>query len=306
MSPITLPAPGTGLTSGLTDEAAVGSGLSIPPGIESIIEYRGNYLNLRDWLDTYIISDIDGLSDPDVRDSREVNPAAHGETAFNSYYGGRTIALTGKIRAQSLNKMRDLQQGLRSMFGDISREYPLIFRAANPDQNVMLYCKKTQPIAMREVQADYTFQRDFLVTLRASNPRFIAVNTRFAQWIASGATATGLAVATCINDGNFSAQPQIQIAGPMTNPTITFVDQQTNAIIGRLIFTQAVPAGQTWMIDIAKRTVQDGTGATKFAALSVSSDWPEFVPGATLVQLDATGMTAGTSNLAFSWRNTWM
>src|SRR4051812_26030900 len=123
---ITLPEPSVGLTSGDPLLALPGTGQSSPPGVEAILEWRGAYLNNRNVIDTFIIDEIDGLGDADVRDSREVNPTSHGETPFSSLYGGRPIVLTGKIRAHTLWKMRDMQQGLRQLFVDLDNEYPLI------------------------------------------------------------------------------------------------------------------------------------------------------------------------------------
>ena len=110
-----------------------GSGKAGPRGIEAVIEYNGLYMNVRDWVDTYLVTTIGGLDDADVRDNREVNPGYHGETAFIGLYGGRTVTLTGKIITKTIFKLRDMQQGLRQAFSRIDREFPLIFRAPDPD-----------------------------------------------------------------------------------------------------------------------------------------------------------------------------
>jgi hypothetical protein len=168
------------------------AGTSVPGGIESVLEYNGIYLNVRDWIDTYLVTIIGGLDDADVRDTREVNPGFHGETAFPAYYGGRTITLTGKIIAHTLAKLRDMQRGLRQAFSEIDHELPLIFRTPDPDLDMMIMCKKSQPIQMTEEQRTANhFERAFLITLRASNPRFLSVSevynsTKFADVSAFG------------------------------------------------------------------------------------------------------------------------
>src|SRR3954449_8748285 len=109
---LSLSEPQYGLTMGDASGIVPGTGASGPPGVESVLEYNGSYLNVRDWIETYLVTAIDGLADADVRDARDVNPQQHGETYFDAFYGGRSVVLTGKIRAMTLAKLRDMQQGL--------------------------------------------------------------------------------------------------------------------------------------------------------------------------------------------------
>lgn len=209
MSVLTLPIVFVGPTTGLTGQPVVGSGASIPPGIEAVLEYRGSYFNIRGWEDTYLIFEMDGLSDADIRDNREANPGTHGETAFEAFYGGRTITLTGRIRAHRLDKLRDMQQGLRQVFSDVNVEYPLVFTAGDPANDVMIYCKKSQPIAMREVQSNFGLTRDFMLTLRASNPRILSRFTSFGQW--SGGTLEGFGTNATVTYTNDLVNPKAAI-----------------------------------------------------------------------------------------------
>jgi hypothetical protein len=165
-----------GLAVGSSREALPGSGKSGPAGIESVLEYNGAFLNVRNWIDTYLVTTIGGLDDADVRDSREVNPGYHGETAFKGYYGGRTITLSGKVYAHTLFKLRDMQQGLRQAFAQLDRELPLVFRTNDPNLDMMINCKKSQAIQMADEQRTANhFERPFQIILRASNPRFLSV-----------------------------------------------------------------------------------------------------------------------------------
>lgn len=69
--------------------------------------------------DRYVITGITGLSGPDIRDSRMVKPADHGEVAYDAYWGGRTITVSGTIEAGSMPQMqrmiRDLGGALTSL-----------------------------------------------------------------------------------------------------------------------------------------------------------------------------------------------
>lgn len=173
MSPIVLDPPIVGLAGGDPVLAAAGSGLAVPGGVENLIEYGGILFNNTNTVDKIRITEIGGLDDADVRDAREVNPAYHGETPFDAWYGGRTITLTGRIEAYTLEKLRDMQMALRQAFSELE-EKPLILRSWNGSRDVYLNCRKSAAIAMRETQGDFRFFRDFMVTLRASNPRWQA------------------------------------------------------------------------------------------------------------------------------------
>lgn len=172
---ISLPRPGITLGSGSASERIIGTKKSGPRGIEAVLMYNGLTMNVTEWVDTYLITNINGIDDADVRDSRDLNPGDHGETPFNSYYGGRSIVLTGKIVAKTIWKLRDMQQALRAAFADISTEMPLIFMTGDINTDLYIPCKKVQPIQMPDAQKTANhFERDFNITLRASNPRFLS------------------------------------------------------------------------------------------------------------------------------------
>jgi hypothetical protein len=69
--------------------------------------------------------------------------------------------------------LRDMQYAIRTAF-NVLEEKPLIIRTGNWRRDALLYCRKSQAIQMRESQPDMRFYRDFLITLRASNPRILS------------------------------------------------------------------------------------------------------------------------------------
>ena len=150
-------------------------------GVENEIQFNGFTINVKGKQDSIKITSIDGLSDADVRDSRDVNPGYDGETAFESLYGGRTIAISGFIRAGTLNKLRDMQEGLKSIFAPLD-EAALIFKGVSPEYDLQIFCRKTQPITMGETQQGFDFKRDFQVTLRASDFRFTSKQIEETYW----------------------------------------------------------------------------------------------------------------------------
>jgi phage-related protein len=299
MEVLVLPTAVAGLGSGQTGSIDPGTGDSIPGGVESIFEYNGLVMNNRGWLDTFLVTNIDGLSDADIRDSREVNPGDHGETPFAAFYGGRTITMSGKIRAHTLFKMRDMIQALRTAFQDISVERPLRIMTGDADRDVIIYCKKIQTLNIPETQADFRHMRDFQITLRASNPRFQSYTERYAALTAGAAYPISTSVP---NLGNTNAQPRFQIIGPITNPSIT------NTTTGKTMsFTVTIAAGQTWTIDVERRSIVDQTGVNQFSKLDVASDWVELAPGSNTIQLSGSGTpTAGTTRFLIFNRDVWL
>lgn len=283
-SPITL---GTGDPN----EGLPGSGYSGPRGIEAVLEFNNLYLNVRNWVDTYLVTQIGGLDDADVRDTREVNPGYHGETQFPSYYGGRTIALTGKIYCKTIFKLRDMQQALRQAFSPIDDEYPLIFRTNDANLDLQIYCKKSQSIQMTDEQRTANhFERNFLVTLRASNPRFVSVLRIPIAVTFPGASFDAIAF-TAVNNGNFPAQPEINLTGPM-NAGARFINETNN---NQIALTAAIPSGETWRLDTTNRRMYRVSDmANRFQYLDVNSDWMEFNAGSNSVRFTASGLTAAS------------
>jgi phage-related protein len=293
--------PPIALGTGDPNEGQPGTGLSGPRGIESVIEYNSLYMNVRTWVDTYLITQIGGLEDADVRDSRELNPGYHGETPFKGYYGGRTITLTGKIYTKTLFKLRDMQKAMRQAFADLENERPLIFRASAPERDSMIFCKKSQAIQMLDEQRTANhFERAFQITLRASNPRFVSTIRNRSNIVFNAATFNALGF-TAVNEGNFWAQPRIELTGPIGAGLAI-----TNEASGdQIVLTGAIPSGEKWVLDIAQRRMfRESDEANRFLYLDVNSDWMELAPGDNPILIVASGLTADVSQVTFYFYHT--
>jgi hypothetical protein len=292
------PRAASGLSTGSPAEIIRGTKSSGPRGIESILEYRGVYLNIREWIDTYLVNNIDGLDDADVRDNREPNPGYHGELPLPSFYGGRTIVLQGKIVAHTIWKLRDMEQGLRQAFSDISREYPLIFRSSDIATDLMINCKKSSQIRITDTQkSSYNFERDFQITLRAGDPRFISYQQQYAS--------NGLAQLSLLNQGNFDAGLRLKLAGPLINPIMSLT--RSDSVIQTFKVNGTIPAGETWQIDSDKHLFTDQAGIARWSMFDNTSDWLELGSGPehNTLTIDASGAT-GASAIAAFWNNTYM
>lgn len=273
-----------------------GTGYAVPAGLDAVLEYNGLQINNREVIEKYRLSEIDGLQDADIRDARELNPSYHGETALDSFYGGRTISLTGRIEAYTRDKLRDMQQAMRAAFGELE-EKQLVFRTGIAAKDHYIECRKIQPIAMREAQTDQRYFRDFQIVLRAANPRFLGFN----QNILTVDTLATIFEGT--QAGNFSAQPIYVISGPITNAVVHYYP--SFGIAETLKITGAIANGESITIDIANRTVKDQTGANRFELLAFDTGWPEIKGGDFSFEMTGTG-GGGNTELNVIWRDTWL
>lgn len=297
------------LASGRVNSGVTGSKRSGPVGIESVIEYRSAYpvyLNVVDWIDTWLVTSISGLDGADLRTGAQPNPGGHGETPTDALYGGRTIVLTGKQYAGTIWKLRDMQQGIRGSFAEIRKEYPLIFHAVDPVDDLMIMCKLIDKIQINDQQTTKNeFQRDFQISLRASNPRFIGVVRQVNSiQFSSGGSYDAIAF-TAYNNGNFRAQTTIELKGPMTNPRIL---NETNNTVS--IVNGAIPTGETWVFENvgpSMRFYRKSDGQNRSQYIDATSMWvyvePFNVPNS--IRFTATGLAAG-SELTMIHRHTVM
>jgi len=286
------------LGTGDPNERVIGSKHSGPRGIEAVIEFNGLYLNVRDWVDTYLVTNILGIDDADVRDTREPNPGRHGETPGISLYGGRTIALQGKIQTKTIWKLRDMEQALRGAFASLYVEQPLIFHGSEVNDDLQIYCKKSQKIDMPDAQTTLNhFERAFNITLRASNPRFKSVVRRYNSIAPPGAAYDAIGF-TVVNTGNFMSEPYIELTGPMNAPQLY---NELNNNVLKLIGN--IPAGEVW--------VYDATGPAFYRKSDQADRWSYVDPTSTEflyewsqpnpIRFTASGLTS--ASLVTSWSN---
>lgn len=268
IAPIYVPGPGDGQPGNLT---LPGSGFAVPAGLEAVLEYNGLLLNVQKNVDRYKITNIDGTSDADVRDTREANTDDDGETPYNSFYGGHSIVISGTIQTYSIAKLRDMQQALRAAFVDIRNEYPLYFRTGDYSKDHYINCKKVAPISGVEQQAGMPVNRDFQITLRASNPRFLSYYQHMIDQYPAVPTdqASDYPIATITNIGNFPAQPIFRIYGPTTTG-VTFANQNTGDT-----FTIAGGTAYNDYLEFnpAAKTLKSSDGTNQWNMLSDDSDY---------------------------------
>jgi phage-related protein len=283
-----------------------GTGFSVPRGVEAILSYNGIAMNDLTVYDKYRVMGIDGLSDPDIRDSREDKFSDDGEDAYDSYYGGRTIVLKIRVEAYQLDKLRDMEEALRTAFASLT-EKKLTFVTGDPEKDHYIMCKKSQSMSNTEdiESINYRHFRDWQITLRASDPRFYRSKKKSKSSTIVGGVPEELNV---INIGNYSSFPKIKLFGPMEN--ISLYNDQAPEPFNGIIFNAAyaLGEGEFLVIDSERRTITDDTGASQISQLDKASGWLKVSPGANLFYFGGSTDFSGISDpqIYFEWRDSWI
>lgn len=168
--------------------------------------------------------------------------------------------------------------------------------------DVELSARKTAPLAIKESQVNNYPRRDFLITLRASNPRFTCTQDNKYFRTVLGATSTVPSI-FIENTGNFFSQPVIRIAGAVTSAAITIQNETTGQTFS--VSGLTLTSSQYANIDIKNRTFARNDGTNLFSLVSSSSDWLVLNPGANKINFTQSGAGA-TSYIQFTTKSTYL
>jgi phage-related protein len=267
-----------GLGTGASDLSVVGTGLSIPWGIDAVFQYNDLTFNDRSTIDKIRITSIDGIDDADIRDVREDRPASDGEIPYDSHYGGRTMVFNGRIEAFQRDKLRDMQYALRTAFLDINEEKPLYFLTNNAATYHFIMCKKNTKLQMGEEQKNQLFFRDFQLTLRASYPAFYIFNQHFANWTPPASQAV-------TNLGNYTTYPLINLFGSMNTVEFHIEDPDGDIHPFKLNTGVTIGSGDFYRLDFYERSATDQDGNDVFSDVDPTSDWVGLEPGTSYITI---------------------
>lgn len=286
-----------------------------PAGLESTLTYRGLVLNDLSQPDRYKIKSIQGLFDPEVRDSRENNPSRHGETAYESFYGGKQIVIQGTIIAGNLSKLRNMISDLQAAFSDISSEYPLYFTTFG--SQVYINCKKSASLEIGEEFNKRIPQHEFQITLKASDPFVYGVtentasitptftsqrgriyNGTYSRTYSSYTTALDSVIAT--NNGNFNNLPRFKITGSFGTAAII------NSTTGQKIVLNAGPGDNFYFTySLRDNTLVDVNNISRTDVLDYISDNLYLAPGANTIKFSVSSYSVNTK-LDIYYRDTYL
>lgn len=244
------------------------------PGIDAIVEYNGLELNNKtttsSTAECYWVNEIGGLDDADIRDSRELKPQAHGEISYDAWYGGRTITITGYIRAYNLAKMRSMIFDLKQAFSTLE-ELPLylrqtVFDSDGSQGDMFINCRKSASISIKESQGNQKFWREFLVTLRASDPRFYSAEEFYEDIIVTNAEDSQVRIYQKEYDKEYLYYVEDTLATPNYMPTLDSYEdlvERTGSINNELDVVDNL-SGLYWNLQESSGTVaSDNSGNSR-------------------------------------------
>ena len=275
-------------------------------GIDTVVEYGGFFMNYVRNSEKIRVKSIQ-FSDADVRSAAEPNPQQHGETPQNSYYGGRTVTIDTRIEAFSLERLRDMERALMTGFRDLNIEKPLVFHIDEFDREVHIFCRKSAPIAKKDANDEKRYFRDCLITLRASNPRFLSLRPKFAFWQPDSGAVVNTTILKPQNLGNFGAQLRIVLKGPAEDVTLR------NTLTGEFITVEGAIAADDFISLLRfgdETSMVDSHGVSRFSQMSDDSEWFDLLPAdeapdGTGLMLTANGMDTFESRVSVYWNDTW-
>jgi len=266
------------------------------------------------------LSDVTGLSSPEVKHREDDLLGQHGIVDFFSFVGKRLITMQGLIVGTDENDMFTLMEEFTEAF-----RLPAIPDSTDDGYHTLSWTKSGE--STKQIQAKVHRlprfmktrgvhrMRRFLVELRCGNPRIVSsdIDTEdiykssrlgslpMALPAAIGADLGWTNEETLVNDGNFGAQPTITIHGPCENPKIINLNKPD----WYQLFELTLVAGESIVIDVLNGTATKDDGSNMLIYESDDSRWIELLPGNNLIRYE-TADNSPTSYIEIVWRDTWM
>jgi hypothetical protein len=117
------------------------------------------------------VDTVDGYWGADISAESHPVPGAHREVSGDTFRRGKTITLSGTIRARGLLELRQAQRYLQMMFWDVSGPRKLIHQTWEVDEEIYFWCKPIQDVAMVERVENDDYRTQWSVALRVDDPR---------------------------------------------------------------------------------------------------------------------------------------
>lgn len=220
-------------------------------------------------LGVIVLTGKDGDLLPPVKEFREQIPGRHGDIILDHDYKARVIELR-VANSTSPETREQIKRAMAQWLNPTTGPQPLIFTT---DQNKTYYVRYAGKIPLDQ----WPNYMEFVIPLKMTDP--IIVGSFEEEKAGSGILN---------NEGNVEAPLTIEVAGPITNPSIT-VGAST------LAYTGTINAGSKLVIDTGALTVElDGANAMQ----NYSGGFPGLPPGDTAVTASA--------QVTFRWRARWV
>lgn len=264
-----------------------------------------------------VATEVTGLDSPEVRESAEDKPQAHGGIHGNFYQGRRPMTFTVRVfnatsvaqRDARIDRLRRATKVYQSSDGVGS-----FVNGAGTTVNVNVGAPT--PLVLSDGLLTWTYDgQGMVVTFRRQQPVRVAgpwvkevqvaivssYNEIFSQNVATVASASGVASANCENVGDEAAYPAFRVTGATTGTTV-ITHNQTGLKV-QMLGTFGLTAGQYVDIDTRNHTVtrgNDGADLTGYIDFA-NSTWPKVRP----VSVTNTFTLTGGGTLNTYWRHAW-
>lgn len=153
-----------------------------------------------------------------------------------------------------------------------------------------------------DFEANYNFTRGICLgsaQVKANDPRYYSLAEMTVPIVIANTAVTQ--AGNIVYDGKIDGAPRFEINGPATNPMIQNQDDDSRAL--RLNGT--IPAGQTLVIDVKRRTYIMGGMDVRRTFERSDSQWWHLVPGLNRLTYTRTDASAA-STLNVVYRKAWM
>lgn len=266
----------------------------------------------------YLLAQVEGLLNlPDLLTTDSNRLRRHGQIAGDDFAAGRSVVLTLEVGADdataaTFNAAVDELVALTTPGGP---EIPLYFQipgVAGGGKRIVMCRPRRRNLAIG---------REFYYGLPLATVEFYSTNPRILSADLYEETTTlpsaggGLSfditpdfvfgavsiggTLTLQNEGTFNSSPIIRIDGPVTNPRVESITQGKT-----LALDITVGVGEYLTIDTELRTVLLDDTASRYNALTTTSQWFDLSPGENEVRFQASTPTAATMTIA--WRSAWV
>jgi len=208
---------------------------------------------------------------PPLKEYTDEIPGRHGEINFGNKLDGRLLELhVASVDGLAPEQKEALKRDFAKYLNPVTGAKNLIFSDDIEKTYTVKYAGKID-------LTQYADWMEFVIPFKIANPYIIGSFEK--KQTGSGAL---------FNSGNVETPVIIQIAGAITNPSITFGAYT-------LTYTGIIPDGQTLVVDTEKKTVMlNGANALN----NWSGGFPKLQPGNTSVTAD--------NKVTFIWRERWV
>lgn len=207
--------------------------------------------------------------------------ASDGGVFDEVYMSGRAITLTGSIMAGSLPELMDMHEELQGLLTRPRIDWLTVHEDRRGFARQILVQRAEPP----RVQMATPRSSAFTLSLRSADWRRLDVTAQ-SKLVSVGGTAL-------VNSGTAPASLTLSIIGPLTNPGISWPGYAWQ-------YSGTVAAGQTLVVDMDTRRVQDPATTTQYRAKAAGA-WLSLPPGSTTV----TRTGSGAGHIDASWRSSW-